>query len=278
MAEDAEALPGTAEVARERDDTGKFVKGRGHRARSHQAGAEDVPRIAELTKKLRETEAERDALKAAPAVQSASPAHTTQAVQPARPAPPAAIKAERPKLDAYDNYEAFSEALIDWKVAEARASERAENQRVADAQRLATSWRERVISAQTQYPDFDAIALQAPTEIPQGSLVDAWILEHKSGAHVLYHLQKHPEELRGILGLSVFDQVDALSQLALRLSTPTRAAAATTGAAPTTPLQSVPRPPTPVRTGPMRAADEPPGDEATLAEHERYYYRNGRRR
>ncbi len=48
---------------RDRDETGKFVKPtEKHRAAKQEAGARDVPRIQELTRKLREAETERDAL------------------------------------------------------------------------------------------------------------------------------------------------------------------------------------------------------------------------
>ena len=254
----------------ERDASGKFIKTR-QRARSQQATPADSPRIAELTRKLREAESERDALKNTRPVDDGSLARAASlpAPQPEvarRDAP--VIVAPKPKVDDFQDYGEYVEALADWKIGEARAKDRAEQADRAEATRISTSWRERVEAAKTQHADFEQVALMAPTNIPQGSLVDAWILEHKAGAHVLYHLQKNPTELSSLLAMPMFDQVDALSLLAQRL-TPTRSPVATGVSA--TPVHTVPRPPTPVRTGPQRAADEPPGEEATLAEHEKFY-------
>ena len=254
--------------SRERDDSGKFTKPPKHRAASQQAGAGDVPRIAELTRRLRETEAERDALRARPAAQPSAP-------EPVASPPvqkPITVTA-KPKTDDFQEYGDYVEALADWKIAEARKQDRETAQREADSAKLTASWVERVEDAKTRYTDFEDVALKAPTAIPAGSLIDAWILEDTTGADVLYTLQKDPAELRRILALPIFDQVKALSLLAQRLS-PTRESAVKTGAATTTPRAPAPRPPTPVRTSAMPAADEPPDPEkASLRDHENYYHR-----
>ncbi len=265
---DAEPLP-----APKRDETGKFVKEK-HRAARSQASASDVPRIQELTKRLREAEAERDALKARPA-----PLAVESGPPPPAPRQPAAETAtDKPKIDNFQEYGDYLEALADWKIAEARKQDRETSQREAEAARVTESWRTRVDAAKAKYDDFEQVALIAPTTIPQGSLIDAWILEDTSGADVLYSLQKDPGELSRILALPIFEQVKALSQLALRLS-PTREAAGKTGAAPTTPVRVAPRPPTPVLTQAVPAADEPPDPEhASLADHERFFYPKDRRR
>ena len=258
-----------ATAAQDRDVRGQFKSPR-HRARSQQAGASDVPRIAELTKKLRDTEAERDALRTAAPARSAVPAEPVQRpIEPARVLPVAEVKA-KPKLEEFQDYGEYVEAVTDWKIGDARRQDREESARQHEASRLAISWKERVDAAKAEYADFEQIALLNPTNIPQGSLVDAWILEHKAGAKVLYHLQKHSDELTTLLTLPLFEQVDALSLLAQRLTT--RPLAVTTGAAAAAQnLQPVPRPPTPVRTGPMRAGDEPPGDDVSLTAHAKFY-------
>lgn len=255
---------------RERDEAGKFVKPPKHRAESQQASPRDVPRIAELTRRLRETETERDALRAA---HVPHPAATPVPIAPSPPSPaPVAATPDKPKIEAFTDYGDYVEALADWKIAQARTADRAAQQQEAEQTRITTAWRTRVEAAKDRYPDFDAIALQAPTTIPQGSLIDAWILEDTSGADVLYSLQKDPSELSRILALPIFEQVKALSLLAQRLS-PSRELAVKTGAAATTPRPPAPRPLTPVRTSAMPAADEPPGDDASLAEHEKFFSR-----
>ena len=268
-----EPLPDDAET-RERDATGKFVT---KRAKSQQATREDVPRItalstknADLSRRLQEAVAERDALKAARSVEATPGA----VIEPPLPAGPAA----KPNVNDFQDYTEYVEALADWKIAKARDEDRAQQAREADTARLAASWKERVDAAKADHADFDEVALLAPTSIPQGSLIDAWILEHRAGAKVLYHLQKHPEELTDLLHMPVFDQTDALSLLSQRLLPSSRPQATPTGAVAGSPVVlSAPRPPTPVRTGPVRTIDEPPGDDASIAAHEKVWGERRRR-
>jgi len=260
---------------RERDDQGKFTKPPKHRAAKQEATAADVPRIAELTRRLRETEAERDALRSRPRTAPIEAPGVPDAIlHPPVPRGNTATTATKPKIDDFQEYGDYVEALADWKIAEARRQDREVAQKDAETARISASWRERTEAAKAKYADFEQVALLAPTTIPQGSLIDAWILEDTSGADVLYTLQKDPGELSRILALPIFEQVKALSLLAQRLS-PTREPAVRTGAAATPPVKVAPRPPTPVRTSAVPAPDEPPDPEhASLAEFERYYHRD----
>ncbi len=262
---------------RDRDETGKFVKPTDkHRAAKQEAGPRDVPRIQELTRKLREAETERDALRARPAAQVADSPRPVANQPPAATVPRGTSASEKPKIDNFQEYGDYVEALADWKIAEARKQDAEQSHKQAESNRIAQNWRERVDGAKARYEDFEQVALLSPTSIPQGSLIDAWILEHKAGADVLYSLQKDPAELRRILALPLFEQVDALSLIGQRLSQP-RAAAVSTGAAPTPRPQPAPRPVTPVRTSAQTADDEPPDPEkASLKDFERYYHKDRR--
>ena len=74
-----------------------------------------------------------------------------------------------------------------------------------------------------------------------------------------------------MLALPLLDQVEALTLLSQRLSGSPQTAVVT-GAAPRPQIQPVSRPPTPVRTGPMRGSDDPPDPESVdLSEHRRFY-------
>jgi len=262
----------------ERDDQGRFRPR--HRAKSQQARAQDAPRIAELTRKLREAEAERDKWKALPPrppeLEPAPPRSQPQAQQ----APPTAKDDPEPKSDDFEDYTKFVTTHNRWAAREElrleRRQERERQQEQAKAQesyRLATSFAEKIQTARAEYPDFDAVALHAPSQIPRGSLIDAWIFEHASGAKVLYHLQKDPAEIARILRLPLLDQAEALTLLAQRLQPSSRAATVSTGAVPTLVSAPAPRPPTPVRTGPMRTATDLPSDDASLDEHEKFFHR-----
>ncbi len=263
-----------------------------HRSKKQRARAGDVSRIGELTRRLRETEAERDALKGttAPAVTpavaaspvvpvAAAPTVSAPVARPAAPLPPVKSAETDPKPDptTFEDVTAYWEAVSRWGAREElRAAHAAQDHAVkAQAQaeevkRLTAQWNAGIAAAKQKYPDFEQIAY-APTQIPKGSLVDAWILEHKSGPLVLYSLQKNPTELHAMLALPLLDQVEALTLLAQRLSG-SPAPAVVTGAAARPVASPVSRPPTPVRTGAMRAADSPPDPEAvSLSEHTKYY-------
>ena len=260
-----------------------------HRPRKQRARAGDVPRIAELTRRLRETEAERDALKggAAPAPAAAVPkvveAGTTVAPAPvtraAAPVPLVKSAEGDPEPDSnkYDDLTNWMRDHSRWSAREELRAAHAEQEQATKAEqqrtettRLEAQWKTETTAAKVKYPDFEQVAY-APTQIPKGSLVDAWILEHKAGPLVLYHLQKTPQELHAMLAMPLLDQVEALTLLSQRLSG-SRTAAVVTGAAPALIAQPVSRPPTPVRTGPMRTSDEPPDPDAiSLGEHTKYY-------
>src|SRR5437867_4433559 len=263
-----------------RDEKGRFLpkpKSR-HRAASAIATPVSVPRIQQLTARLRAAEAERDALKA----------RTSESVAPiprAVPPPPVAAT-PKPTPDQFTDYSEYVEALSDWKTDQKIAAweakrQEAEQARAAelDRQRLTKSWTERVTAAKAKYPDFQEVALESDTAIPQGSLIDAWILEDETGADVLYYLQQHPDEVQTILNQSVLQQAKSLALLAQRFNgSPSRTAAAATGSAPAPSSTPTPRPPNPVRTGPLRTGDEPPDEEiASLADHEKWYAMRRRR-
>ncbi len=282
------------------------IKAKHRRARSHEATAEDVPRIASLTKKLRETEAAlaaarngRQPAEAAPVIPApaqpvtsapAAVASPTPAAPTRTPAPtPVAAAEEDPEPDPADYLNDPSKNYVkDQARWEARQAIREENELVASRQAFTRErdyWMMRADDVKKVHADFEAVAY-GPSPIPKGSMVDRFIRESAAGLHVLYHLHKHRNELNEMLALPLFDpatnrypQVEALSQLALRLAPNGhgRPSAVTTGSvAPPTPVKPTPRPPNPVRTGPLSSANEPPGANASVSEHEAFF--NKRRR
>jgi hypothetical protein len=265
---------GTPETA-DRDEKGRFLKSKTrHTAPKDIANREDVPRIHALSAQLRQARAELERLR----TQSAP------TVPRDIPTAPAVQATPKPTSDQFQDYGEYIEALTDWKTdqkltaAETKRAE-AERQRTAQAeqQRLQSSWSERVTAAKTKYPDFEDVALLTETAIPQGSLIDGWILEHKAGADVLYHLQKNPDQLHDLLALPLFEQAEQLALLSQRMNGSTRTQTVATGSAAAPVSTPAPRPPNPVRTGPIRSSDEPPGDDASLADHERFYVPRRRR-
>lgn len=141
---------------------------------------------------------------------------------------------------------AYLEALTDYKVAVSVETQRTawdEGQRHArardEATRVMAGFEERRTAATAKHPDFDAIAMLAPTEIPQGSALDLFILEDPSGAEVLYHLQQpaNTAECRRISRLGPLDQLKEAVRLGDRL-TATAPATRSTQAPPPPPVLS----------------------------------------
>lgn len=273
-----------SEVAR--DAQGRFRRDNAtRRSQTHAATDADRPRIRELTRRLREAEEERDALRRPAAVPAGAPTQAAPVAPVARPAPPQAPPAaDAPRLQTYidqlqphEDYnhavERHARAMSEWGIQQWVQQQTQQ----AAARQFAESFQQKVESAKAAYPDYAQVALDAPSAIPQGSLIDRWIWEHKSGAHVLYYFQKNPAEVQRVLQLPLLDQVDTLALLSQRLSSPARGSAGDTGSAVTPSVHPAPRPPNPVRTGPLRGSNEPPGENATLAQHQAYYYPPTRR-
>lgn len=251
----------------ERDAQGRFrVR---HRARKDQASPEDVPRIKELTKKLRETEAERDRLKtASPAAQPAVvPRETPPPAAAAVPQTPQGLR-PKPKPEDFQTYEAYLDDRDKYN-REVWASEERVRQ---DNARIVADWNAKTEAAAKVHPDFEAVALKAPTKIPAGSFMDMWIMGSTAGAELLYHFQTDESDRERIAALPPIQQAEALALLGQRLSTaPQRSPAASVGSAATHTATPVARPPNPTRTGPMRTGDEPPGDDASIADHRKAF-------
>jgi hypothetical protein len=162
-------------------------------------------------------------------------------------------------------------ARDEWRQIEAQRAQRA-----AEAERE-TRWNTGIAAAKAKYPDFEAVAFAPGAHgIPEGSIVDSWILEHESGAQVLYHLRRNPAELAGILRQSPLQAIQSLALLTQRITTNGAAAAGNgTGSAPApTVIVQPPRPPNPVRTeatAPDRDGQPDPAAPMSIADHAKHW-------
>ena len=272
----------TADADQDRDDKGRYTKTR-HRAKSQEASAEDVPRIRELTRRLREREDEIAAMR-----EAARPRQP----EPREPAP--APSAGFPAFDAWiaqpenanKTFEDFIDARSEWKYRLLRESERAEEAKTA-AQRTY----KQAVSAYTsqltdafyeEFPDFDT----AVDGVQVSKVVERAVLD--VGPRVAYYLAQHPEEREALSAETAIDPENPAFSAAVAgmrrylktlvateqrpSSSPSRQAAVSTGSAPARVPVSVPRPPNPVRTAALRDGDQPPGDDSSLADHEKSYW------
>jgi hypothetical protein len=306
----AEAKADPAPDAADRDDQGRFKSPR-HRAKSQQASPEDVPRIRDLTAKLRAAEAERDALKnakppvstpQAPSATAQAPSSQAQApsAAPQSPAQPWTPPATRPKPsedeigEKYKTYADFTEDLSDW-VGEQRDAKREAKQQQDKQQQQYRDWTAQyttaLADAKTRYPDYDAQVSQADAvmqaqqiAIPQ-VLMDA-VLSSSRGPDLSYYLATHQDDYRDLIRdawavnhPNSIAMVRRVLESKLPVASAQRApngsdAAAGTGSALRSPhIVPAPRPPNPVRTGPQKIGDEAPDDDSSLDAHEAHYYK-----
>lgn len=277
-----------------------------HRAKSQQASAEDVPTIKALTAELRESEEALTKLRPSEGKNSPREVALRQRIRGVKAEledlkpKPAAVTREpepRPKTDTAfteaepdyktfaaepdkypDPYLAYNRAVAAWdrrkdafdaKQAEDKTAVEREGAAVVERRKQAYLTRARAF--QSTHPDYESTvkAIQAKGhDIPP--IVTRIVLEDDNGPELMYALAQHPDELDELMlqfGQTVPDDRNLVA-MRRRLSKLTLDAAGPTGAAREPQKRSVPKPPTPVRTGPLKASDAPLDDGASLSDHE----------
>jgi len=208
-----------------RDEHGKFR--RRHRARSQEAGPDDVPRIQALTKKNRELQEQLDKLKTpTPQTGAAIPSPTQpQSQQPMAaavvagngatpgsqsspqqapsqaPQRPPGIPTTFPDWTAWQaldgnfgkTFEEYSDARSDWRWLvndQQRRQFDAMQSAMQTRQSRLDNYEKSKVDARTKYADFDA-ALQAAPNI-SAVMVEALLASDKP-SEIAYHLATHPD-------------------------------------------------------------------------------------
>jgi hypothetical protein len=178
------------------------------------------------------------------------------------------------------DYAKYMRAVAAWEGRKAYHGEKqAERESQQKAQReqsereSLTAAGKRFDAAKTKYPDFEVVAFSGSARIPEGSPVDLFIMEDELGPDVLYHLNKHPQELDSILQMTALQQVRRLVAIATELSPKSPATGSTTAVSETKKPVILPKPPTVVRTEAQRASDGPPPTDGSLstAEHRKLF-------
>jgi hypothetical protein len=275
-AEREEPLVTPPTVVRARDPkSGQFSDKPRHRAQSQKAAPTDVPRIAELTKRLREAERERDEWKGkvAPAPVESRP---VPAVTPKPTTSAAEFSTPKPTIDSLmakgvgDPYAELPTALWEWNEAKRNHAEtQAKSASAAAAQTQALT--ERVESFRAKTPDYDDVMAKAQQDTCTPLL---WHLltTDDNGPAIGYYLAQHPSEFDQMLletwQTPVTPQAVAILQ---RRLLPRVQAAPTESAAPARPFTSAPRPPNSVRTGAIKTDDAPPERIRSIAEHRQHF-------
>ena len=175
-------------------------------------------RIDELTELRRSAEKDRDYWRElAISKQEKEKAAASEAPEP-KPTEPTG----RPNLDDYASYEEFSEALVDWKIANReRAAEekrRETEQRTTAAQRE-EAFQRRVEKVAAEHPDWDSVVRSMP-KLSENTYQAAMVSE--KGPEILYYLGQNPDEADQMFALDPVQSALAIGRLEVKLSRPTK--------------------------------------------------------
>lgn len=274
------AEPAAEPVAENRDDKGRFTKPR-HRAKSQQAGPEDVPRIQELTRRLRTLEAELEQSRRAPVAEPRPVAD-----KPKSPTFPSFEEWSKSQENA--TWEDYADARADWRYELRRTAERAEEARTSAERAYGEklkSYQSKLAEVATKYPDFDEIVTPNGETIEITKAMEYAVLD--VGPDAAYYLATHRDELDALFEDTDIDPSNPAFKAVVATTTrylktlvasaqrsdtsPARPAAAKTGSALSIVPKTAPKPPNPVRTSAIRESDALPDDASTLADHERAF-------
>jgi hypothetical protein len=273
----------TPEQVRARDDAGRFAKER-HRAKSQRASAEDVPRIKELTAKWREAERQLAELRQQPAALQTpanpqAPRHIPTPSGFTKPEPtieqfnndPDPLKSWALELGRWDRERERFEETHAQRAAQTQGAERQASEAYQQwVGELQTSYNAKEQAFQQRTPNYRATVDAITT--PTTPLLHQALLMSDNGPELVYYLATHPSLYDEMLllteGKPITEQTVALTQRQLAA----RSQAAQTGSATVAlPVRSLPKPPNPVRTGPLAASETLPTETSSIADHKRYF-------
>ena len=148
------------------------------------------------------------------------------AAPPATEKPTAPPDPNRPKplLKDFKTLEEYNESLTDWKLDQREAARKAEAETQARADAVKSEqdgWQKKQSAAAKEHADYyETIeAVKAPTG-PGTLAMRQALMEEDSGALILYHLAKHPEELARITACMPAKAAVEIGKLAASLETP----------------------------------------------------------
>ena len=128
----------------------------------------------------------------------------------------------RPTQDKFETFDAYMEALTDWKVDQKiqgvgrKASEQREQQ---EAQRQADEVRSKLAPAAEKYEDFEEVVLRDDLQITR-DMAEAILELGGPGHDVAYHLGTHPKEAARIAGLGRIAQIKEIDKISATLTKP----------------------------------------------------------
>jgi hypothetical protein len=172
-------------------------------------------RIDELTSNWRTAERDRDYWRELAVKAQQAPEKTVEPVSVPTPG--------KPTLEAYESYDAYVEALADWKYEQRAQAERArqeQEQRQQTEQERVRSFQQRAQSVRESHPDFDDVVSNPALPISQ-AMADAAYSSEK-GPEILYHLGTNPQLAEQLYRMSPVEAAMAIGRLEATLSRPAR--------------------------------------------------------
>ena len=238
----------------ERDEQGRF------KPKSEES--DEVPigvqrRIDKLTAKFREAERRSEEL--------ARQLEQLKQPEPGQAPQQTAKQPGKPKLEDFDSVEEFTDALTDWKLAQAEAEREAK----AKAQQTDA----KLTAARAKYADFEEVAM-APSVIDAIKAQPALglaITESDVFAELAYHLGKNPAELTRIASLSAPRALAELGKIEARIEAQAKPTAPAVAEAPKPKAQ--PLPPPPVEVSATGGSGPKPMDQWDAADFRRMWQR-----
>lgn len=123
----------------------------------------------------------------------------------------------KPESSNFDTYEAYIDALTDWKVEHRIKTERekaessySENQKIAQQQQAFSGFEARAEKVREKYEDFDDVAF---SNFKVTEAMTAALLESELGPDILYYLGNNPKEAARIARLSPYAQAREIGKL-----------------------------------------------------------------
>jgi hypothetical protein len=127
----------------------------------------------------------------------------------------------KPKLDDFESYDAYVDALTDWKIEQreaARTKAEAESRAKSESETRAQAWTEKVEAARDKYEDFDDVISEITTPITPA--MQEAIMESSIGTDIAYHLAQHPKEIQRIAKLTPMQAAIEIGKLEAKLTAP----------------------------------------------------------
>lgn len=131
--------------------------------------------------------------------------------QPPTPAPAPQASDGKPTVDQFDDYDAYVEALTDWKAEQAVSRTISAREKETSMQSRLSAFEQRIAA---QFPDGEPeglIALRRAPTLPEA--VQAVILEAESGPKLADYLGSNPRELQRLSSLTPSMQAYELAKL-----------------------------------------------------------------